>query len=141
MTEVRARTLVPGHARGDVLVLDEPLSFWGGFDAATGRVTDRHHPQHGLTLSGRVLLMPAGRGSSSSSSVLAEAIRLGTAPAGIILTEPDGIVALGAIVAAELYGNQCPIVIVPADRYAILTQTQSLTIAASDDAAAISTTR
>ncbi len=107
------RTLVAGSAEGEVLVLDEPLSFWGGIDPATGRVIELRHPQAGAELAGRVLVMPSGRGSSSSSSVLAEAIRAGTAPAAIVLLEPDAIVALGAIVARELYGTAVPVVVVP----------------------------
>jgi predicted aconitase with swiveling domain len=109
-----ARTLVAGRAEGEVLVLDEALSFWGGIDPATGRVIDPRHPQAGAELAGRVLVMPSGRGSSSSSSVLAEAIRVGTAPAAIVLLEPDAIVALGAIVARELYGTTVPVVVAPA---------------------------
>jgi len=91
------------------LVLKEPLSFWGGLDPATGRLIDPHQTRRGVTITGRVLVMPSGRGSSSSSSVLAEAIRLGTAPAAIVLEEPDEIVALGAIVARELYGYGPPV--------------------------------
>src|SRR5262245_1633033 len=106
------RTLVAGIARGEVLVLDEPLSFWGGIDPATGEVIDVRHPQRGVNVSGRVLVMAFGRGSSSSSSVLAECMRAGTAPAAIVLTEPDPILALGAIVARELYGRTIPIVVV-----------------------------
>ena len=106
-----ARTLVEGGAEGEALVLDEPLSFWGGIDPATGSVVDVHHPQHGASVAGRVLVMPSGRGSSSSSSVLAEAIRAGTAPAAIVLREPDPIVALGAVVARELYGTSVPVVV------------------------------
>jgi predicted aconitase with swiveling domain len=108
------RTLVAGHATGTALVLDEPLSFWGGLDPATGALIDTHHPQLGANLAGRVLVMPSGRGSSSSSYVLAEAIRAGTAPAAIILREPDGIVALGSIVARELYGAATPVVVLSA---------------------------
>jgi uncharacterized protein len=57
--------------------------------------------------------MPAGRGSGSSSSsyVLAEAIRAGTAPVAILMSEPDPIVALGAIVARELYAKPMPVVV------------------------------
>jgi len=105
-----ARTLAPGEATGEVLVLQEPLSFWGGIDPATGDVIDVHHPQRGANVSGRILVMPGGRGSSSSSTVLAEAIRAGTAPAAIVLLEADPIVALGAIVARELYGRAVPVV-------------------------------
>jgi predicted aconitase with swiveling domain len=109
MTE--ARTLVAGHASGPALVLDEPLSFWGGVDPATGDIIDVHHPQCDANVAGRVLIMPSGRGSSSSSSVLAEAIRAGTAPVAIVLFEPDPILALGAIVARELYGRTIPVVV------------------------------
>ena len=94
-------------------MLDEPLSFWGGFDPATGLLVDTHHPQVGAALGGCVLVMPAGRGSSSSSYVLAEAVRAGTAPAAVVLGEPDPIVALGAIVAEELYGVGLPVVVAP----------------------------
>ena len=62
-------------------------------------------------LTGRVLCMPSGRGSSSSSYVFAESIRTGTAPAAVVLGEPDAIVALGAIVAAELYGIEIPVIV------------------------------
>ena len=83
----------------------------------TGLIIDRHHPQLGLSLSGKVVVMPHGRGSSSASSTLAEAIRLGTAPAGFLLEEPDTIVVLGSLVGAELYGTQCPVVVLESDDY------------------------
>jgi len=111
------RTLVPGSARGSVLVLDEALSFWGGIDPATGEVIDVRHPQRGSNVAGRVVVMPSGRGSSSSSSVLAEAVRAGTAPAAIVLTEPDSIISLGAIVARELYGRSIPVVVTSDPRW------------------------
>jgi predicted aconitase with swiveling domain len=107
-----AQTLSPGQAAGELVILDEPLSFWGGFDADTGHVTDQRHPQVGLALTGRVLAMEQGRGSSSGSSVLAEAIRAGTAPCAILLLARDEIIALGAIVADEVYGVQMPVVLI-----------------------------
>ena len=146
---IRGRALVAGPAAGAALVLEEPLSFWGGIDPRTGTIIDRHHPQAGGVVAGRILVMPAGRGSSSSSSVLAEAIRAGTAPAAIVLSEPDGIVVLGALVAEELYGTVCPVVLVtggPGD--AIRTGAQvtvapdgQLTVARGPGAAAGSGTR
>jgi uncharacterized protein len=110
-----ARTYVAGDAAGDALALATPLSFWGGIEAATGRIIDASHPQCGMSLAGRILVMPCGRGSSSSSSVLAEAIRLGTAPRGIILASPDPILTVGAIVAHSLYDLDCPIVVCAID--------------------------
>jgi uncharacterized protein len=96
------------------LVLDEPLSLWGGMDPATGAVIDVHHPQLGAVLTGRAVVMPSGRGSSSSASVLAEAVRAGTAPAAFVLGEPDLILAIGAEVARELYGTAIPVIVLPA---------------------------
>lgn len=113
----RGRALAGGIGAGTALVLDDPLSFWGGVDPRTGRLIDPHHPQRGAELGGRILVMPSGRGSSSSSSVLAEAIRLGTAPAAIVMSAIDPIVALGSIVAAELYGRSLPVVVVDATVY------------------------
>jgi predicted aconitase with swiveling domain len=104
------RTLTAGRGEGAVVAIP-PLSFWGGYDPETGVVIDRHHAAVGRSLKGVVLVMIAGRGSSSSSSVLAEAIRLGTAPAAIVLTEADPILAVGAMVAEALYGRMCPIVL------------------------------
>src|ERR1700712_911668 len=78
-------TLLPGAASGPVLRLDEPLSFWGGLDSATGTIIDRLHPQRGECVSGRILMMPTGRGSSSGSATLAEALRLGNGPAAILM--------------------------------------------------------
>lgn len=106
MTELRAlRVLVDGEGEGPVTVLEAPLSLWGGLDAATGRVIDPRHPQHGATLAGAVVALPVGRGSSSASSILLEAVRLGTAPSALLTLEPDQILALGSVVARELYGR------------------------------------
>jgi predicted aconitase with swiveling domain len=112
---MEGRALVGGSASGAALVLDEPLSFWGGLDPTTGRVVEVGHPQHGSVVTGRIVVMPSGRGSSSSATVLAEAIRLGTGPAGIVLGEVDQIVAIGALVAAELYGTAVPVVVAGVD--------------------------
>jgi uncharacterized protein len=111
---IHGRTLHPGSALGMPIRLTAPLSFWGGTDDQ-GRIVDAHHPQCGAVLTGRILLMESGRGSSSASSVLAEQIRVRTAPAAIILSRPDPIIPLGALVAAELYGLDLPVVVAPYD--------------------------
>ena len=103
---------------GRALVLDEGLSLWGGMDPATGLLIDARHPQRGASLTGRIVTMPSGRGSSSSASVLAESVRARTAPAAILLGEPDLILSIGAAVAEELYGVVVPVVVLPADELA-----------------------
>ena len=114
------RALAPGSAEGLALVLDQPLSLWGGLDPATGRIVDRRHPQWDALVTGRVLVMASGRGSSSSSSVLAEAVRLGFGPAAIVLREPDAILVIGSLVALELYGHAPPVVVVGPDVFATI---------------------
>lgn len=105
------KVLIPGDACGIALRLSEPLSFWGGVDPTTGVIVEERHPQHGEVIAGRLLSMPHGRGSSSSSAILAEALRLGTAPAAIVLDQIDSILMVGALVARELYGSTCPMVV------------------------------
>jgi uncharacterized protein len=132
---VAPEMLVEGHARGPVIALAEPLSFWGGFDAATGRVTDRRHPDNGLCLTGGIVVVAAARGSSSGSSVLAEAIRAGTAPAGFVLAERDPTLTVGAEVARQLYARDCPIVRVEPGMLAALAAPGTIEITADDTVA------
>jgi predicted aconitase with swiveling domain len=138
---VAARCLVEGEAEGVIAAWPAPLSFWGGFDAASGRVIDRSHPAFGAEISGRVLVMPSGRGSSSASSVLAEAIRRGTAPAAIVLATADPIIAVGAIVARKLYGGACPIVVCQPAAFALLIEGLRARVIARDGAATIGVSR
>lgn len=105
--------MVVGTAEGRVVHLSQPLSFWGGVDSATGTVIDRSHPECGAVLAGCILIMPSGRGSSSSASVLCEALRRGTGPCGMVLEHGDPILTVGSLVATELYRIACPIVLVP----------------------------
>ena len=123
--------LVNGKANGEVLKLDEPLSFWGGVDPQTGEITDLRHPQGGMSVKGKILMMPFGRGSSSGSSVIAEGIRSGSGPAGIIMMEADEIIALGAIAADEIYGKAMPLIVVENTEYE--TYSTGDQIAISDD--------
>jgi predicted aconitase with swiveling domain len=109
----RGKAHVAGAAAGEALVLTAPLSFWGGVEVETGRIIDASHPQRGECVAGRILVMSSGRGSSSSSSVLAEAIRLGRAPRAIVTARADPILIVGAIVAHSLYGLSCPIIVCP----------------------------
>ena len=109
---MRGTPLVSGQASGTALVSREPLSFWGGYDHRTGEIIDRRHPLAGQNAAGRVLVLPYARGSSTTSAVLLEALRAGTAPAAILTTGADTFFALAAIVAEEMYQRSFPVVIV-----------------------------
>jgi len=118
-----------GVITGRALVLTEPLSLWGGMDPASGELIDAHHPQRGANLAGRIVVMPAARGSSSSASVLAEAVRAGTAPAAILVGDSDLILAIGAAVAEELYGQSVPVVVLSSEELAAIPDGEEIVIA------------
>jgi predicted aconitase with swiveling domain len=127
---IRATVLHAGTAAGPMLRLDAPLSLWGGFDPTTGAIIDIHHPQHGHILTRHIVLMEESRGSGTAPGTMAEAIRRGTAPLAIILIHPDTNLAIGAMVAAALYGKDCPVLAVAPEDFAKLSGMAALSIAA-----------
>ncbi|MEM7133246.1 MAG: DUF126 domain-containing protein [Chloroflexota bacterium] len=135
MKRLFADPLVPGEGRGPVLILEEPLSLWGGLDPETGEIIDRRHPNSGQCVTNAVLLMPGSRGSSSASSILLEAIRAGTAPAAIVIKERDGLLALGAAVAQEMYGQTPPVVVLDSKAYSTIGKGDILHVHAQNEEA------
>ena len=102
MVTAAGRVLVPGAGEGPLLRLSAPISFWGGVDPRSGRIADPRHPDHGRSIAGTVLVIPATVGSSSSSAIMLELLREGTAPAALLLGRADAILALGVVVGREL---------------------------------------
>ncbi len=112
MRRLKGRSLVSGEATGVAVSTDVPLSFWGGMDPNTGEVIDPRHPLYGDCLSGKVLVLPHGRGSCSASGVLFESIRNGVAPSAILVSHIDPIIALGSILGDEVYAKPIPLVLI-----------------------------
>ena len=104
------RPVVPGTAQGLVVASNEPLSFWGGYDYHSGEIIDRRHPLSGQRVGGCILALPFTRGSSTTTAVLLEAVKAGTAPAAILTTQVDTFFALASIVADEMYHSPIPLV-------------------------------
>lgn len=117
---IQARPVIAGEAAGRILRLDEPLSFWGDVDPATGCLTDPRSLRHGLPLATRILVLPATRGSSSSSAVVLELLARGLAPAAIVLGRADAIVGLGILVGREMGHATIPLLELPAREQARL---------------------
>jgi predicted aconitase with swiveling domain len=114
------RPVVAGEADGHALVTQDALSFWGGFDFTTGEIIDRRHPLSGLRAAGRILAVPFSKGSSTTTAVLLEAVRAGTAPAAIVTTGVDAFFALASIAADVMYGKSFPVVALDAADFARL---------------------
>ena len=121
-TTVQGTPFMAGAAEGTALVSSEPLSFWGGYDYQSGEIIDRRHPLAGQIAAGKILVVPFTRGSSTTTAVLLEAVRAGTAPAAIITTQVDAFFALASIVANELYGKKIPLVVLPPEVCAAIPQ-------------------
>lgn len=117
---IEGKALVPGEAKGLALVTNEPLSFWGGYDQWTGEIIDRRHPLSGENAKGKVLVVPASRGSSTTTAVLLEAIRNGNAPAAIVVSCVDRFFALASIVADEMYAKPIPVIALSEEDFASL---------------------
>ena len=107
---IEVTVLHEGDAEGPLLVLDEPLSFWGGFDPQTGQVVDQHHPQAGALAGGTVLALPETRGSAGTPAGVAEAIRAGCGPVAIITAKKDVNLVAGVMTARQLYDICVPVV-------------------------------
>lgn len=107
--ELSGVPLTYGQTSGEVLVLDDPVSFWGGVDLK-GCISDRSHPQFGQSVVDKVLVMVSSRGSSSGSFSLMELMRLGLAPTAMVICEPDGIICTGVLVGQETFGLELPVV-------------------------------
>jgi predicted aconitase with swiveling domain len=137
---IHGKPLVAGQTRGLALVSREPLSFWGGYDQTTGEIIDRRHPLSGRIAAGRILALPSARGSSTTTSVLLEAVRAGNAPAALVTDGVDRFFTLASIVADEMYGKPIPLIalttadfmLLENDRWVEIALDGTLTLSAGD---------
>ena len=128
MATLSARSILAGTASGPIIAAGEALSFWGGVDPATGRVIDVHHPLHGVTITGGILMMPSSRGSCTGSGVLLDLALTGRAPAALVFSEAEDVLTLGALIAAEIFGKSLPVLRLSHDAYDALCRAKTATI-------------
>jgi uncharacterized protein len=95
---IRGRGISKGRGKGPLLVSPVPLSFLSGVDPASGIIVEKGHPLQGECITGKVLAFPYGKGSTVGSYVLYALSQNGHAPAAIINTEAEPIIATGAII-------------------------------------------
>ena len=97
-TEIKARSISRGKASGEALISREPIGFLGGVDPETGVVMEKGHPLEGRCIAGKVLVFPHGKGSTVGSYVMLQLAKNNKAPAAIINTSAEPIIAVGAII-------------------------------------------
>ncbi len=125
---IQARVVIAGNAKAEVLLSDEPLSFWGGYDQHSGEIIDRRHPLSGQNAAGKILALPFSRGSSTTTAILLEALKAGTAPAAILTIGTDPFFALATIVADELYQINIPILALESEDFGKINKGDTLEI-------------
>lgn len=102
------KIIFKGCAQGIALVTKDSLSFWGGINPSSGVIIDVHHELYGKSIKNKIFFFPRGAGSSSGCGVIMEMVRCNTNPAAIINIETESILALGPIIAEELYHRSFP---------------------------------
>lgn len=107
--DIKARVLIAGSADGLALVLDDTLSFWGGFNPKNGEIIDVHHPQYRQLVGGKILCIPQSKGSAGTPGGIAETLRNGSGPLAFVLGERDVNISVGTLVANRLYDMNIPV--------------------------------
>ena len=92
------RKIYKGIAEGQALVTKDGISFYGGVDPDTGEVVEVGHELEGQTVSGKILVFPSGKGSTVGSYTIYRMMKNNTAPAAIVNSEIDTIIAVGCII-------------------------------------------
>ncbi|MEN6395215.1 MAG: DUF126 domain-containing protein [Methanoregula sp.] len=95
---ITGRSISRGKGSGRLLVSPAPISFLSGVDPDTGVIVEKGHPLEGSSIAGTVLAFPYGKGSTVGSYVLYALARNGHAPAAIVNSEAEPIIATGAII-------------------------------------------
>jgi predicted aconitase with swiveling domain len=95
---IRGRGIAGGRGSGLLLVSPAPISFLSGVDPESGVIVEKGHPLQGECIDKKILAFPYGKGSTVGSYVLYALSRNGHAPAAIINTEAEPIIATGAII-------------------------------------------
>ena len=96
--EMKGRIIYKGKAEGEALTTTQPISFYGGVDPNTGVVIEKGHELQGVSVKGKILVFPQGKGSTVGSYTLYRLKKNGVAPAGMINRECETIIAVGAII-------------------------------------------
>jgi predicted aconitase with swiveling domain len=98
MEQLKGRIIYKGKAEAEALATTQPISFYGGVDPNTGVVIEKGHELQGISVKGKILVFPQGKGSTVGSYTLYRLKKNGVAPAGMVNRECETIVAVGAII-------------------------------------------
>jgi predicted aconitase with swiveling domain len=93
---LKGRKVIGGHAEGEAIVSKQPISFLGGVNPNLGTVVERGHELEGKCVTGKILIFPHGKGSTSGPYIIYAMAKRKTAPLAMINVEAEPIIAVGA---------------------------------------------
>lgn len=100
---LKGRPIVPGAASGYAVVTKKPISFFGGVNPRTGKISEKNHPLFGQKVTNKVLVFPYGKGSTVGAYIIYAMAKYRTMPQAIINIQTEIIIASGcALVALPL---------------------------------------
>jgi predicted aconitase with swiveling domain len=126
--KISSNVLIAGQANGKALVLEESLSFWGGFNPVNGEIIDIHHPQYRQRVGHSILFITESRGSAGTPGGIAETLRNGSGPQAFVLARRDVNISIGALVANKLYHLNIPVLEISPAQMSTITSGQDITI-------------
>ncbi|MFO8017553.1 MAG: DUF126 domain-containing protein [Promethearchaeia archaeon] len=96
--KLKGKTIVPGKVTAYSLVSSAPISFLGDIDSNSGEIVDKRNSLYEESIVGKVFVFPHGKGSTVGTYVIYQLQKNAKAPAAIINTQAEAIVAVGAII-------------------------------------------
>jgi hypothetical protein len=129
---IRGCRVVAGIGEGEVMATSQPISFWGGVDPRSGSINDPRHELFGQSIAGKVLTFPHGKGSSTTSLIFLELVRVNKAPSAIINLRTEPILAAGPIVSKHFYGKEIPVLTLDEAAFRSLETGQYASVNATD---------
>ena len=104
----RGKVIVGGTVEAEAIVAHDPVSFLGMVNTETGTFDYPGHELEGLSVAGKILVYPFGKGSSGDTIRMWRLEKFGVAPAGILFEEAEpihvqGAILLGVALQAGLY--------------------------------------
>ncbi|UQZ90250.1 hypothetical protein C4J81_13990 [Deltaproteobacteria bacterium Smac51] len=95
--DIQGRGAIAGRVEGYALVCPESITGWGGIEPATGLIKDLESSNRGLSIAGKILVIPGSRGSNGWSCYYSITRVTGASPKGLLITRIDSSSAVAAV--------------------------------------------
>ncbi|PLJ78397.1 aconitase X swivel domain-containing protein [Infirmifilum sp. SLHALR2] len=114
----KGRAILPGDVEGEAVVSPQGFNILATYQETVIRRRkhaiggDKNNPHvYGVDLTGKILIIPSGIGSTTGGIIIAEIALLGVAPKAIVCTrEADTLTTSGVALAHEWFGKKIALI-------------------------------